>query len=104
MRKAISPVEQLGLTLRFLAKGESQRSLSFAFRIGRSTVTKIISNTCDAVYDSLKQIYLSLTQPQDDWMNISSQFEEKWNFPHVIGSINVKHIRLECPKTLDITT
>ena len=51
MCKAIFPAEKLALTLRFLATGESQQSLSFAFREGRYTVTKIISTIRDAIYD-----------------------------------------------------
>ena len=98
MRKAISPAEKLARILRFLATGESQQSLSFAFRIGRSTVTKIISKTCEAIYDSLRETYLKVPQSQSDWINISTQFEDKWNFPNVVGSIDGKHIRIECPK------
>ena len=35
-RKAIPPAERLAITLRFLASGESQQSLAFLFRVGRS--------------------------------------------------------------------
>ena len=60
MWKAISPAEKLSLTLSFLATGECQQFLSFAFCAVRSTVMKTTCTTCDAIYDSLKQIYLSL--------------------------------------------
>ena len=29
---------------------------------------------------------------------IADQFKENWNMPNVIGAINGKHIRIECPK------
>ena len=38
-RASITPAERLSLTIRYLATGNSQVSLSFNFRIGRSTVT-----------------------------------------------------------------
>ena len=41
-RKAISAGERLAVTLRFLASGESQQSLSFAYLIGKSTLSRII--------------------------------------------------------------
>ena len=41
-REPISAGERLSITLRFLATGESQQSLSFAYRIGKATVCKII--------------------------------------------------------------
>ena len=35
-KEAIPPAERLAITLRFLASGESQQSLAFLFRVGRS--------------------------------------------------------------------
>ena len=49
-RKAISAAERLALTLRFLATGESQISLTFLFRMGKNTVSKILQETCEAIY------------------------------------------------------
>ena len=97
-RKSISAAERLALTLRFLATGDAQQSLSYSFRIGKATVSKIISETCDAIYTSLAENYLSPPTTQSDWLNIAEQFEELWNMPHVIGCIDGKHIRIECPK------
>ena len=54
--------------------------------------------TSDAIFESLKSEYLKAPETSQDWTNISKQFNEKWNFPHVIGSIDGKHIRIECPK------
>ena len=66
-RKCISAAERLALTLRFLATGDSQQSLSFSFRIGKATVSKIISETCDAIYTVLKDTYLSPPQSKEEW-------------------------------------
>lgn len=98
MRKAITPEERLALTLRFLATGDSQQSLSFSFRIGKATLSRIIAETCDAIYEVLKDAYLSVPKTKDDWLKISQDFEEKWNMPHAVGCIDCKHIRIECPK------
>ena len=86
------------MTLRFLASGESQQSLAFSFRIGRQTVSRIVAETCEAIYMSLKDRYLSAPKSPEDWKKISDQFQDIWNFPHVIGAIDGKHIRIECPK------
>ena len=42
-RKAISAEERLIITLRFLATGETQQSLSFSYRVGRATVSNIVT-------------------------------------------------------------
>ena len=84
--------------MRYLASGETQQSLSYSFRIGRTTVSNIISENCEAIFSSLKGTYLNPRNSPEDWKNISLQFEEKWNFPHTIGAIEGKHIRTECSK------
>ena len=57
-RKAISAGERLAVTLRFLASLESQRSLSFAYLIGKSTLSHVIRETCDAILEALAGEYL----------------------------------------------
>ena len=52
-RKAIEPVQRLALTLRFLASGDSQQSLTFSFRISASTVSRIINETSAAIWEKL---------------------------------------------------
>jgi len=31
------------------------------------------------------------------WLTISTEWEEKWNFPHCIGAMDGKHIITQCP-------
>ena len=58
MRKPISAKERLLITLRFLSSGESQQSLTFSFRVGKATVSKIVSETCIVIYETLFDDYL----------------------------------------------
>ena len=97
-RKSITPAERLAITLKFLATGDSQQSMSYSFRVGKATTSNIISETCEAIYECLKDTYLSPPKSSEDWLQISKQFEEMWNLPHVIGCIDGKHVRIECPK------
>ena len=46
-REPISPAERLAVTLRFLATGDSQKSISFSFRLGHATVKKIVEETSE---------------------------------------------------------
>ena len=98
LRQAIPPRERLAITLRYLASGETQQSLTYSFRTGRTTVNNIISETCEAIFSSLKATYLDPPNSTEDWKNISLQFEEKWNFPCNHGCNRRKHIRIECPE------
>ena len=45
----MTPAERLALAIRYLATGNSQISLSFNFRLGKSTVCHILRETCEAL-------------------------------------------------------
>ncbi|KAF4103576.1 hypothetical protein G5714_016459 [Onychostoma macrolepis] len=63
MRRAITARESLSLTLRFLATGETYKSLSFQYRIGATTVSDIVKHTCAALHQVLKDDFLKVRNP-----------------------------------------
>ena len=77
-RKCISAAERLALTLRFLAIGVAQQSLSFPYRLSKNTVTvwNIIIETCEAIYQCLKKD-LNLPEIPERWQKIADQFKLK---------------------------
>ena len=87
-RKSISAPERLALTLRLLATGDAQQSLSFSYWHGKSTVSNIISETCEAICQCLKKDYLNPPETPEQWQEIADQFKENWNMPNVIGAID----------------
>ena len=97
-RKTIFAEERLIITVRYLATGETQQSLSFAYRMGRTTVSNIVTETSKAIFEALAETYLAPPKSSTDWEKIAEQFEERWNFPRVLRALDGKHIRLECPK------
>ena len=97
MRKAIGPAERLRLTLHYLPYGDSQQSNSFAYRIGRSTVSKIIRDTCDAIWAVLHEEYLKPPNSNKEWKEIAVKFQLLWNFSHCVGAIDCKHVAIQCP-------
>ena len=46
----------------------------------------------------MKDPYMKTLSSKEEQLNISAGFEDTRNFPHCIGAINGKHIRIECPK------
>ncbi|KAK9976949.1 hypothetical protein ABG768_018770 [Culter alburnus] len=56
----LSMGERLMITLRFLATGESFKSLSYQFRVGMSTIQQFVPETCAAIYQVLKDKYLKV--------------------------------------------
>ncbi|KAK0407586.1 hypothetical protein QR680_003481 [Steinernema hermaphroditum] len=95
-KTGISPEHMLVLTLRYLATGASFRSLHYSFRMGVSTVAKVVKATCRALYMALK-MYVRFPETSAEWNEVSRAFEEEWNFPHVLGAIDGKHIKIVKP-------
>lgn len=85
------------MCFRFLATGCSFRSLAFTFRMGKTTISKIVVETCSAIWDKLLPSYLP--EPTVDmWKSNSNDFYKNWNFPNCLGSIDGKHIRIHQPQ------
>ncbi|XP_067940367.1 uncharacterized protein [Watersipora subatra] len=97
LRESIPANMRLAVTLHYLAEGCSFNSIKYHWRIGKSTVSMIIHETCNALWDVLMPLYLKPPQTLDDWKGIAKGFEEHWNFPHCLGAIDGKHIRMQCP-------
>lgn len=82
---------------RFLATGESLRSLSFQFRVTLSEISKIIRQTLATLRKKLVPLFLPPVT-SEELKEKAIQFLEKWNFPNCCGAIDGKHIRIVCPK------
>ena len=80
LRKSIPAAERLAITLRFLGTGDSQQSLSFSYRLGKTAVSKIISETCKAVYTLLKDPYLTPPGSKEEWLEISKKFRRSLEY------------------------
>ena len=91
----IVPVKRRALRLRFVATGESFRSLHFQFKISRPAISCIVTDSvcevCEAIPKKLGPSYLKVPSSEQEQLQIAKQFEEKWNFPNCLGAINGKH-------------
>ena len=98
MRKSITPDEKVSLFLRYLATGESFRSLEFIYRVRRRSISRIVMEVANAVITEMQKTYLKTPSNENEWIEISEKFFQRWNFPNLIGAIDGKHIVLEQPK------
>ena len=97
LRPQISPAEKLTITLRYLATGNSQVSLSFNFRVGRSTICNILKETCSAIWEVLRAEFVRPPSTPEEWNGISEQFTRLWNFPNCVGAVDGKHVVVQAP-------
>lgn len=96
-RDCISVGERLMITLRFLATGESFKSLSYQFRVGMSTIQQFVPETCAAIYHALKEKYLKCPDMVEEWQQVAIGFQDQWHFPNCLGALDGKHINIRPP-------
>ena len=62
--------------------------MTYFFCMGRKAVSRITSETCEALYEVLCNKYVNAPKNKEQWKTISDNFEELWQFPHVIEEID----------------
>ena len=77
MRNAISPAEQLAVTLRLLATVETYTSLQYQFRINKGTLSLIIPRVCEAISTVLAS-YITCPSSEEEWLEIAKRFHSRW--------------------------
>ena len=98
--KVIPAKARLTVTIRFLATGETFRSLCFQFRISKGAISYIVRDVCNAINKNMSPLYLkvpSTISTMEEWHEISRKFEERWQFPNCVGAIDGKHIVMQPP-------
>ncbi|CAH1992766.1 unnamed protein product [Acanthoscelides obtectus] len=74
--------------------------MEYSTAISQPALSSIIPETCAAIYKALQQ-YIQFPKTADEWYKIAIDCEEKWQFPHCLGAIDGKHVRIVPPKDSD---
>lgn len=61
-RQPISASDRLGVTLRFLATGDSYSSLGYSFKMSKQAISRIVPEVCDALITALSE-YIKVRGP-----------------------------------------
>ena len=95
--KVVKAPERLALAIRFMATGDTFRSLSFQFRISIVAISYMIREVCQALKEHFMPNHVSIPSSTEEWLEVAKKFEEKWNYPHCLGAIDGKHVVMQCP-------
>lgn len=79
-----------------MATGSSFKSLSFSFRVGASTISKIVKGTVNVLWNILQPLHMP-PPSKECFTQTSKEFCNLWNFPNCMGCIDGKHVRISCP-------
>ena len=97
MRDGIPADQRLCLTIRFLATGDLYPSMQWAFLIGRSTISKMVKETCQAISTVFLKEQINVPSTSEGWLKIAEDFSNRWQFHHTLGCIDGKHIAIRSP-------
>lgn len=70
--------------------------MHYNYRLGYTTICTIIREVCDVICQHQEQ-FIVIPSTRDDWEKVSREFEKRANFPHCIGAIDGKHMRVIKP-------
>nr|CAB3263115.1 uncharacterized protein LOC101243083 [Phallusia mammillata] len=72
--------------LRFIATGDSYSTIAASFRTSKSTIFHAVPETC--VMPILSR---------QDWLKNAEDFDQFWQFPNCVGSVDGKNIVMQAP-------
>lgn len=96
-RPALRPGLKLAVTVRYYASGDSYHSLQYLFRVPANSICVFIPEVSDAIVEEYANEVMTCPSTPQGWKKIAEEFFERWNFPHVIGAIDGKHIAIRKP-------
>lgn len=80
-----------------MGSGCDQIDLHLTYRIGHSTIGKILRRVCGVIWEVLRsETFPELKEEQ--WIVIADGFQNYSQFPNCLGAIDGKHVRIRKPK------
>nr|XP_022907220.1 protein ANTAGONIST OF LIKE HETEROCHROMATIN PROTEIN 1-like [Onthophagus taurus] len=95
-QKPIGTEEKLGVFLRYLASGDSYKSMAYNYRMGDRMVSNIVKEVAVVIWERMQPKYLP--EPTANvWKSVTTRFEQRWQFPHCVGAVDGKHVVIKKP-------
>ena len=82
---------KLFIFCRYLATGTTFTALHYDFRLGISTIRKIVLSVCNALWNTLKNEFFP-DPTEERWRELSGVFRKCSHLPNCLEAIDVKHI------------
>ena len=96
-RAPLDPGLKIALTLRHLASGSKYREMQYGWRVPHNTISIVVREVCEAIIHEYRDEMIAPPQTAAEWREITDDWLNRWNFPHVVGAIDGKHIACKAP-------
>ena len=91
------PDIRIAISRRYIATGDSCKSLQHGCRVAHSTISKIIPETCHAITLEMCDEVMQCRSTPGEWKEIAEKFSKRWNFHNSVGAIDGKYLAMRCP-------
>lgn len=81
----------------FHLTGNSYKSLEYGFRVGNNTISKLIPETCEAIFAEYGNEYMACPSSPEQWKTVANGFAKRWNFYNCLGALDGKHVAIRAP-------
>ncbi len=88
---------KVAITLRHMAKGDCYKSTMYLFYVPHNTISLIVRDVCQAIWDEYGDEVVTNPTTAEGWKEVAAGYSSRWNFHHVLGALDGKHIRIWCP-------
>ena len=96
LRKAVSVEQRVAITLWCLATCSEYRTIGHLFGLARSTVCRILHDTCNAIVSKMQRMYIEFPLGEER-QKVIKGFESTWGMIQCVGSIDGCHIPIMPP-------
>jgi hypothetical protein len=96
-RQPINPGLKLAIALRYMATGDSYRTLMYGLGVTHNTISGIVQNVCEAIISAYAEDIIKAPTESEQWQDIADPFAAKWQFPHTLGVLDGEHVAIRCP-------
>lgn len=96
--RAIQPVDQILIALRYYATGSYQRVIGDIFHVEQPTVHRIV-HRITAEIAKLSPLYISMPMTAQERHAVADSFYAIADFPRVLGAVDCTHIKINSPGT-----
>ncbi len=94
-RKALDPGLKVAIIFRYMATGDSSKSLQYGFRVAYNSICVLIAEVSSAIMDAYHEEVIVTPTTPDDWMVIANTNSRRWHYHHCLGAIDDKHVAIK---------
>lgn len=97
MRETLEPELRLAIAMRYYASGDKYISLDYNWFVAHNTIGQIVNEVTEAIIEEYSEEVLPIPTTPEGWKEVAERFSKRWNFHHVLGALDGKHVAIRCP-------